>query len=81
MFDTIIVEYGTLPNKKQKIKLFLLHPHNGEWFEYIFKYYFQGKKLIQWLESPLKLKGHGFEPFPELSFSSMNKMDENKFLK
>jgi hypothetical protein len=36
---------------------------------------------MQWLESPLQPRGPGFEPFLELSFSSTNKMDENKFPK
>ncbi len=36
---------------------------------------------MQWLESFLQPKGFGFEPLPELSFSSMNEMDENKFPK
>jgi hypothetical protein len=32
---------------------------------------------MQWLKTSLQLKGFKFEPFPEISFSSMNKMNEN----
>jgi hypothetical protein len=44
-------------------------------FSYII---FKGKKLMQWLKSPLRPKGLKFEHFCELSFSFMNEMDENK---
>ncbi len=34
---------------------------------------------MQWLESPLQLRGHGFKPFLDLFFPSTNEMDEKKF--
>ncbi len=66
-----------MPNKKNYY--FLLVSYNDEWLKYLFLYIiFKGKKLMQWLESPLQPKGVGFKLFPEFSFPSTNEMDENK---
>ncbi len=81
-FDTIIIQYSTVPNRKKIQILKKLYLHNGEWF--LKKYFyiiFKGKKLMQWLKFPLQSKGLGFEHFPELSFSFTNEIDENKFPK
>ncbi len=46
-----------------------------------FLYYFQRKNTNAIIRIPLIAQSLGFKPFPELFFSSMNKMDEKKFLK
>ncbi len=60
----------------QKFKNYTYTMSNA-WF--FFSYIiFKGKKLMQWLQSPLWPKGLMFEHFFELSFLSTNEMDENK---
>jgi hypothetical protein len=39
------------------------------------------KKINAMVRIPLQPKGFRFKPFPELFFSSMNKIDEKKFPK
>jgi len=66
-----------MPNKKNNFEFFLGCIWTMIKFLIIFfSQYFQEKKVIQWLESPLSIKGFKVQSFSQILFSHMNEMDK-----